>query len=215
MRSLFVASILAFLGCSNRSSGLLDPPNISGQIKNWTYGAGFTIQATMGRDDQTIATTPIDESGNFLITLPPLDTVRGLLTSMGGGISAEPGCTDNVYIYPNEDYLAGNVAFQAVSGRQKIPISYGMPEIVATSSSAIGSFIYVDSNHIYEGNSTCTINSFKDSKTFDIYYQTGLNRSFWTIVYTDRSIESNYSTGEVPVGVVWFQFDGPAPRSEK
>lgn len=203
VRAFLTAAFVSGIAACGASTPLGEQPTLSGQIEGWNKGAGYMLKAA-SEDQVTLGTAPIDEAGNFSITLAGQEVLAGHLipmmlnSTMNGGTSS---CSGSINLSPSS-FNSANAKFSAVSGTTSIRIAHQMSgAIVGPRDTA--SYIYVDTDVDETGSVDCQIDTKVASAHYGVHFKKGWNRVVQTYRSDGVKLDVEFHTGELPDGMVW------------
>jgi len=211
MGTSFVMLLTAGLGACGDSGNLGDQPVLSGQISGWSRGTGFTLQA-LGTTTSNppavnvIASAPIDEAGNFSITLPGGGALGPYLRQQHIDPTTElpANCTANVQLNPT-DLSSVNLSLTATSGTTKLEVDQSSEISLAGVTFVL--YTYVDRDADESGTVDCTATPPTNKaikQQFDVHLRTGWNRVIVANTLDATAVNSKSYVGPVPDGVKWI-----------
>lgn len=210
MGTSFVMLLAAGLGACGDSGNLGDQPVLNGQISGWSRGTGFTLQAlgTTTSDPpavNVIASAPIDEAGNFSITLPGSSALGPYLRQQHVDSSTDlpANCTANVQINPT-DLSSVNLSLSATSGTTKLEVAQSSEFNLTAFSAVVYTYVDRDADQSGTGNCTAAPPNPAVRLQFDVQLRTGWNRVIAANTFDGTTLTTKSYVGPVPDGVKWF-----------
>ena len=210
-----LAAAACLLACSG-SGTLGEQPTIRGQVVDpfsgaWIYGSGFSMNLEL--EDQAsaravLATAPIDDQGNFMITLPPLSKVEAYLQERSvTPYAAAASCTNTITVstLPAKSSVARFVATKGSVGYAIMPVMLDRSAAERATRVTYYHHVYSDRDFAVEGNIRCPNGSGPSHITAKESYKSGWNVFADTYASLD-TLHPTRTTANFPVpdGVKWY-----------
>jgi hypothetical protein len=205
VRTFLTLAFVSGIAACGAATPLGEQPTLSGQIEGWNKGAGYMLKATADDGDEvTLGAAPIDEAGNFSITLAGEETLSGhlipmMLNSTMNG--STPTCSGNINLSPSS-FSSATAQFNAVNGNTQIEIAHQLSgAIVGPRDTA--SYIYVDTDVDETGSVDCKNGSSQATASYNVHLKKGWNRLIQIYHSDGVTLDVNFHTGDLPDGMTW------------
>ena len=180
----------------NSNSSLGERPVLQGKIDSWSSGPGFSLEASVISAPDGIsglATAPIDEFGNFAITLPDAFTLASYLVQQNIDPKKPlPNCSGIEFQSNPQQFMTAVLRLQAIKGSTKFLVFQGNP----TTNVA---YIYSDKEVNQVGSIKCIYGTLTATEMINVHLTRGWNRE----IIIPNATGSTTTTGELPDGVKW------------
>ena len=196
-----VATILSGLGLVACGDGALgDQPTLRGPLTGWDRGLGFALHAS-ANGSKILASSGIDLSGNFTLTLPDGATMAPYLKKDNAMATITwPGCTGSL-MNDQPEVTSATLILDAVSGSNRIRVS--QQNGAQSPSFFLVNYVYADRDANLSGQIDCpTPVNGVIQKSWDIHYRLGWNRVITAQLSMPSGTLKEYSGG-LPDGVKW------------
>lgn len=204
VRAFLTAVLVSGIAACGAATPLGEQPTLSGQIEGWSRGAGYMLKAASDEDQLTLGTAPIDEAGNFSITLAGQEVLDGHLilmmlnSTMNGGTSS---CSGTINLSPSS-FSSANAKFTAVNGTTSIRIAHQMSgAIIGPRDTA--SYVYVDTDVDETGDVDCQVGNNQASAHYGVHFKKGWNRVVQLYRSDGGKLDVEIHTGDLPDGMTW------------